>query len=291
MFLFTIQAMNKNKNGFSIVELLIIVVVIGALGFVGFLLVSKLGGDKKKDDFKSTSDSSASSAIAAGFIWRQTASGWEAQGKAPECPAQPMLKAPADLSKVTSVLYPGQVRGTTSYKPHGGLRFDDSTDNKITVSSPIDGYIINGVRHIADGGTEVQYGFSIMNNCGITATIGHLRELTPELQKIADTFPEPTQNSASQNVNPPLYVKQGTMLATKVGILGDHNTFFDWGVFDYRQTNEASKSAAYQAAHDKTQDTTWHAVCWLQDGWLPSKDQTLLAALPSGDKHSDYCHE
>lgn len=292
LFLFTIRAMKKNQNAFGIIELFIIIAVLGVLGFVGFTIIPKLGGDKKKDDFKSASDSSASgNAQAEGFIWRQTARGWEAQETAPECPVQPMLKAPADLSKVTSVLYPGQIRGTTSYKPHGGLRFDDSTDNKITVTAPMDGYIINGTRFIADGGTEIQYSFSIMNNCGVVNMIGHLRELPANLQKIVDTFPEATESSASQNVNPPLYVKQGEVLATKVGILGDHNTFFDWGVTDYRQTNEASKSQAYQTAHGEGngKDTTWYAVCWLQDGWLPSKDQALLAALPSGNKSSDYC--
>lgn len=279
--------MKKNQNGFGVVELLIIVAALAVLGFVGFKVIPKLGDDNKNDDSKSAT--STTEASEEGFIWQQTANGWEAQSEAPDCPAQPMLKAPADLSKVTSVLYPGQIRGTTSYKPHGGLRFDNSTDNKITVTTPMDGYIINGVRNIADGGTEVQYTFSIMNNCGISTVIGHLRELTPEFQKIADTFPEPTMNSATQNVNPPVYVKQGEVLATKIGILGDHNTFFDWGVFDYRQTNEASKSVTYQTAHSTTKDTTWYAVCWLQEGWLPSKDQTTLAALPSGDKTSDYC--
>jgi hypothetical protein len=287
--------MKKNQNGFGIVEIVIGIVVLGLVGLLGFTVVSKLGDDKKKDDFKSTSDSSSvSGPQAEGFIWRQTASGWEAQETAPDCPAQPMLKAPADLSKVTSVLYPGQTRGGTSYKPHGGLRFDTTKDNTITVTAPMDGYVINGTRFIVDRGTEIQYGFSIMNNCGVMNTLGHLRELSPDLQKVADTFPEATMSSATQNINPPLYVKQGDVLATKVGTLGDHNTFFDWGVTDYRQQNEASKSQAYQSAHGENngKDTAWYAVCWLTD-WLPASNQATLAKLPAGDsgsgKNSDYC--
>lgn len=282
--------MNKNQKGFGATSLILIVLIVGIIGFVGFTVASKSKDNKENVNIGQTAESSSLTGNKDNeFIWRQTENGWEPQGEAPECPSQPMLKTPADLSNVTSVLYPGQVRGTTSYKPHGGLRFDNSTDNAIEVSSPIDGYIINGVRHIADGGTEVQYAFSIMNNCGVAVTIGHLRELTPDLQKIAETFPEPTQNSATHNVSPPVYIKQGEVLATKIGILGDKNTFFDWGVYDYRQRNKASQSESYQATHNNSKDTTWHAVCWLQDGWLSLEDQSTLAALPSNDKRSDYC--
>lgn len=284
VFLYT-HTMSKSQRGSHVLMILILIAVVGIVGVLAWVFISQTKDSKQQDTASTLSEEPD------GFIWQQREEGWQATETPPACPDQPMLKAPADLSEVTSVLYPGQVRALTSYKPHGGLRFDNSTDNKITVTSPIDGYVIGGVRHIADGGTEVQYGFTIMNNCGVMTTIGHLRELTPDFQKIADTFPEPTQNSAVQNVNPPVYVKQGEVLATKIGILGDHNTFFDWGVSDYRQQNEASKSPAYQAAHGEGngKDTTWFAVCWLQDNWLPPEDQATLAALPSGDKSSDYC--
>ncbi len=291
MFLFTIRHMNRKQQGFGVVEILIIIVVLGIIGFMAFVTIPKLMGDKKQDDFKSSAPGSSEPS---NFIWRQTASGWEAQGIAPACPAQPRLKAPADFSTATSILYPGQTRGGTSYKPHGGIRYNNSKDNVMTVTAPMDGYVINGVRHQVEGGTEIQYGFSIMNNCGIMVTFGHLRELTPDFQKIADKFPEPTQNSASQNVNPPFFVKQGDVIATKIGTISDNNTFFDFGVNDYRQQNEASKSPAYQAAHGENngKDKTWYAVCWLQ-GWLPASDEAIISKLPAGDpvsgKNSDYC--
>ena len=284
--------MKKNQSGFSVIEIVGVLIVIGVIGLIGWQVMSR--SDNKNSQTNNGSEVENTSEGEQQFMWRQTAAGWEAQGDVPECPAQPMLKAPADLSKATSVLYPGQVRGGTSYKPHGGLRFNNSTDNKITVTAPLDGYVIRGARNIVDGGTEVQYSFSIMNNCGVMITLGHLRELSPDLQKIAETFPQPTKSSAVQNVNPPVYIKQGTVLATKVGTLSDNNTFFDWGVTDYRQPNEASKSAAYQAAHGENngKDTAWYAVCWLQ-GWLPIGDEAKLASLPAGDpvsgKKSDYC--
>lgn len=295
VFLTTMVGMNKNKNnqnGFSVVELLIILVVVAVLGLVGW----KVYSTKNKDSAKSTSSSSQSSGETTDeepdtFIWQQTATGWQATETAPECPKQPMLKMPADLSKVTSLLYPGQTRGG-NYKPHGGFRFDSSTDNAITVTAPISGYIVRGGSYHAEGTTEIQYTFDVMNNCGVMFRLGHLRELPTNLQKIADTWPAPTSSSATQNVNPPVYVKQGDVMANKVGLITEKNTFFDWGVYDYRSENEASKAQAYQAAHPQP-ELAWHAVCWFQDGWLQSSDQTTLAGLKPGDpasaKKSDYC--
>ena len=49
----------------------------------------------------------------------------------PSCPT-PLLQTPVDLSKVTSILYPGQERGG-NYKAHGGFGFDNATDNLVTV--------------------------------------------------------------------------------------------------------------------------------------------------------------
>jgi hypothetical protein len=200
-----------------------------------------------------------------------------------------MVKMPADSSKVTSILYPGQTRGG-NYKPHGGFRFDNTKGNKVTLTAPFDAFLVRGGRYIAEG--EIQYTFDAMNNCGVLFRLGHIRELPDNLQKIADTWPEATANSATQTISPSVFIKQGEVMGTKVGITASSNTFFDMGIYDYRQTNEASKSQAYQAAHTQDKDLSWHAVCWLKD-WLPTNDASILANLPAGDptsgKSSDYC--
>lgn len=281
------MAFKKNEKGFSVVEALIIVVILAVVGLVGWKV---MGGNSNKDSKDSDSDtkkSQTSEEQPGEFIWQQTATGWQASQEAPECPDQPMLKAPADLSKVTSVLYPGQTRG--SYKPHGGLRFDDVKDNKVTVKAPFDGFIVKAARNFAEGTTEVQYNFDIMSNCGVMTRLGHLRELPDDMQAIVEKLPEASADSRIESVNPPVFVKQGTVLATQVGIKG--NTFFDWGVYDYRQENEVSKLAAYKAAHPQGEHA-WFAVCWLKD-WLPASDAATLAKLEAGGgesaKQSDYC--
>lgn len=279
----------KNQKGFSVVEIIIAIVVVGLLGMVAWMYVTNVN---KKTDTVAQNNSAAGSQKSEeqqGLMWMQTENGWRSQGTPPDCPAQPMLKSIADTSKATSVLYPGQIRGG-NYKPHGGLRFDNSTDNTVTVTAPMDAYLVRGARYIAEG--EVQYTFDAINNCGIMYRVGHLREIPANLQAIANTWPEPTAGSQTSQIHPAVLLKRGATLATKVGILGQKNAFFDFGVYDLKTTNQASKSPDYQSVHSDDPELSWHAVCWLT-GWLPTTDQSHLLSLPAGDptsgKNSDYC--
>lgn len=281
--------MKKHQAGFSVVEIVIVLVILGIIGLVGWKFVAS---KTAKDDSSNTSQSSQTKATPepAKLIWQQTADGWQSTETPPTCPSQPVLKAPADLSQATSVLYPGQKRGG-NYKPHGGFRFDNTKDNTVTVSAPMDGFIVRGSRYTEIG--ETQYLIDVINNCGILYRFDHLHDLSPELQKIADKWPAPEESSRTTNVDPPVYIKAGTVFATKVGFVNTHNAAFDFGVYDLRSQNEASKTSAYQAAHPNEKELAWHAVCWLQNNWLSSSDQAKLAALPAGDptssKNSDYC--
>ncbi len=277
--------MKRNQNGFSVLELLLVIVILGAVGFLGWKAYSNMKANKEGS---TSSVSKSKSTQASKFIWQQTQSGWQATEEAPDCPAQPMLTSPADLSKATSILYPGQTRG--AYKPHGGMRFDNSTDNVIKVTSPMDGFIVKGTRFIAEG--EIQYSFDVMNNCGVMYRIGHLREIPGNLLKIADTWPEASADSRHHRVEPAVAISTGDVIGSKVGIIGSKNTFFDFGVYDYRKENEASKSSAYQAAHQQDKEQSWHAVCWLKD-WLPASQTAQINALAvkasASSKQSDYC--
>jgi hypothetical protein len=149
---------------------------------------------------------------------------------------------------------------------------------------------VRGGSYLAEG--EVQYTFDVMNNCGVMYRVGHLRVIPANLLELTKDWPEP-QEGASQThqINPPVFIEQGDTLATVIGIIDQNNTFFDWGVYDYRQTNEASKSSSYQSAHAQDKELSWHAVCWFD--WVPSEDEAIIRALPAGDpgsgKNSDYC--
>lgn len=277
-----------SQRGLGHVAVLLLIIVIVAVGLVGWKVMSGKDGDIYKASNKTSSSSETSNAPSE-LIWQQIDKGWRSMQTPPTCPAQPMLVSPVDLSKVTSILYPGQTRGG-NYKPHGGFRLDNTKNADVTVTAPIDGFIVRGGRYLAEG--EVQYTFDMMNNCGVMYRVGHFRALPDNLQKLADTWPAPKDgDSRTQAVNPAVYVARGEILATSVGIIGSNNTFFDWGVFDYRQENEASKSAAYKQKHAQEEELAWHAVCWFD--WLPAKDEARIRSLSAGDptsaKMSDYC--
>jgi len=67
------------------------------------------------------------------------------------------------------------------------------------------------------------------------------------------------------------------------------NTFLDWGVYDYRQKNEASQDPTWAASHQS--DIYQYGVCWFE--WISSEDREKVLALPSSDyqsgTNSDYC--
>jgi hypothetical protein len=280
------RSSTDRQRGFHVLPLVVALVVLGFIGFAGWRIMHKQPASKQTSQSTPTDLSS----IPTELIWQQTADGWRSTQTAPACPAGPFMNMPAMLGDVTAVLYPGQTRGG-NYKPHGGLRFDQAADNNITVSAPLGGFIVRGAQYLAEG--EVQYTFDVMNNCGVMYRVGHLRILPDKLMKLTTGWPAPVEgDSRTQQVSPAVYVKPGEILATAVGIIKDKNVFFDWGVYDFRSTNQASQAASYQQAHANDRELSWHAVCWLK-GWLPASDSATLRALPAGDptsgKNSDYC--
>ena len=162
----------------------------------------------------------------------------------PSCPT-PLLQTPVDLSKVTSILYPGQERGG-NYKAHGGFGFDNATDNLVTVKIPLNGKITRVVRYREMG--EIQYLFEFDGNCGVSFRFDHLRKLTPKFEAVVNAFPI-KEDTRTDPVNPPVAVTVGEVIATEVGFL--NNVSVDFGVYDMRQKNEASKDPAWASAHSQ----------------------------------------
>ncbi|CAN2245843.1 hypothetical protein [Candidatus Planktophila versatilis] len=200
------------------------------------------------------------------------------------CPT-PLLQTPVDLSKVTSILYPGQERGG-NYKAHGGFGFDNATDNLVTVKIPLNGKITRVVRYREMG--EIQYLFEFDGNCGVSFRFDHLRKLTPKFEAVVNAFPI-KEDTRTDPVSPPVAVTVGEVIATEVGFL--NNVSVDFGVYDMRQKNEASKDPAWASAHSQYPADSY-GICWLNS--LPQADSLAVKALPSRDgskngQTSDYC--
>lgn len=281
--------------------ILAVVVVIILAGGGLFLFKNRNTGHKSNtpevSSGNTTSTASSQSGSGSGgdsgngsIVWQQGTHGWQASGTPPSCANPLVIDSPTDLTSVTAILYPGQVRGG-NYKPHGGFRFDNNKSSAVTVTVPDDGAVVEASRYLVDG--ETQYMFDIMSPCGIMYRLGHLLVLTPKFQTIADTLPAPKENdSRTQYIQPQVSVSKGDQIATSVGVTkGGLNVFFDFGVYDYRAKNEASANTTWAADPNHDPSLAQHAICWLN--YLPSADSTLVKSLPAGDptsgKSSDFC--
>ncbi len=218
---------------------------------------------------------------------------WVAQETPPPCPDPLQLVTPVDVSLQTAILYPGQVRGG-AYKPHGGFRFPELDENRLTVTIPMDAEVIRGSRAYRNG--ENQYSFEFIAPCGIWYSFGHLLELTPKFQALADSLPlinddaEGFHTTQIFSLTEPVPVTAGEIIATKVGYAISHNVFFDFGVLDLRQTNGFIIRSEWEEKYSDQFDH--YGVCWL-DLFSPA-DSAKIKALPGGDfetgKTSDYCN-
>ncbi len=278
----------STQNGFSHLILLLALVILSVVGFVGWRVYSSKSGKAGGSSYQI--ESSQSDGKSQKITWTHTENGWKASDELPKCP-DPLIKFPLDLSLATSILYPGQYRGG-DYKPHGGFRFDNNTNNNVTVTAPMDAEVVRGARYPVYG--ETQYVFDFIAPCGYMYRFGHMLTLSPKLQAIADKLPQNGEgDSRDTPVNPPVAFQTGETLATAVGIVkGDRNTvnvFVDWGVYDLRSKNEASKDPVWAAAHPN--ETEQYAVCWFD--LLSAEQEAKVRALPASDpvsgKTSDYC--
>lgn len=281
----SLSNVHKSQRG-AFHLIFVLIAILAVFGFVSWRFVSsqKPQSENVADSEEKNLDSNKK------LLWQQSENGWVKLGSVPECPDQPILRFPTDIQNVTSVLYPGQTRGG-NYKPHGGLRFDNNKNSDIKVYAPLDGFLVRGASYLAEG--ETQYTFDVMNNCGILFRVGHIREIPDNLLSLTKNWPAPQEgDSRTHQINPTVYIKQGELLGVSVGIINDQNTFFDLGIYDYRNENSASKSSDFRSKHSSDKELSWYAVCWLK-GWLPASDEQKLLALPAGDpesgKNSDYC--
>ena len=186
---------------------------------------------------------------------------------------------------VTSILYPGQIRANY-FKPHGGFRFDGLGDNnnKITVKIPIDSFLVLGSRYVVEG--QVQYMFEFNTACNVKFRLDHLLVLSPKLQEIADNLPAPKEGETRTTNLENVEFLKGEVIATEVGIL--NNVFVDFGIYDYRKENEASKTS--ELVKSFGYEIAKHAVCWFD--WLTPNDEEIVRNLPpSGNdgSSSEYC--
>lgn len=213
---------------------------------------------------------------------------WSANSTPPECPNPLVFNSPVDLNLVSGILYPGQLRGY-DYKPHGGFRFDNLSNNEVEVRAIMDGYILKASRYSVDG--EVQNLLFYVNECGIMIMHDHLLTLSPKLKTVFDKLPQPKEgDSRTTNLSSSVLIKKGEILATEVGFKKNRNIFLDFGMYDLRKTKEINYDETFRKQHSNVNEYGTHALCWLNN--LIAEDKVKVKQLPTGGiegKTSDYC--
>lgn len=273
--------MKQSQSGFSLVLVLILLVAVIGIGLVGW----RVAGGKKALPINTAQNNKKDTLI----TWSFNGQTWQASGETPGCSDPLTIQSPTDIKKATSVLYPGQNRGG-NYKPHGGLRFDGLENNAVTVTAPADMQLVEGARYIEQG--ETQYLLEFHTECGIAYRFDHLLTLSDTLQKQVDTLPAAKpDDSRTTKFTSPFSVKAGETLATAVGFKNNQNVGFDFGVYDFRTPNLASKNAAFAEARQNDKAQSFYAICWVN--LLKNGDAQIALSLPGGDqlagKTSDYC--
>jgi len=207
--------------------------------------------------------------------WHYQEGAWKPASNPPICGESLLLKLPADINLVTSILYPGQKRGE-EFKAHGGLRFDKS-DNSIEIKAPMDAYLVSASSYLHEG--ERQYMLDFIHPCGIKYRIDHLVSIPSKIQVLLEHLPEPKEGDSRTYSVEPTFFAQEELLATSIGL--NNNVFFDLGVYNLRSENDAGLQGEQSA----------YGVCWFD--WLDAENSKKIRALPGADgkegKNSVYC--
>ena len=282
------QASSRKLSATSIIITICTIAIV--VSVVAIWNNKKSTGTSKSPQTSHTNVANQSNIGLADVIWQDSGSGWTSSAKAPACP-NPILKvSPVDMQQASSILLPGQYRGT-DYKAHGGFRFDHNKSPDAYVRLPLDARLMSASRYIEDG--ETQYLLDFQNPCGIQIRFDHLLTLAPALQKIIDqTLPKAkVDDSRTTPISDRPTFKSGTLIATQIGHKSTGNYGVDFGVYDLRQPNEMSKSTSWAMLHSDKSSQTFYGVCWLD--LLPSggsKRAHAILPLETDDRGaSDYC--
>ena len=217
--------------------------------------------------------------------WSFNGTTWSPNGTEPDCSEPVVLQTPVDMSLVTAALWPGQVRGV--YVAHSGFRFDPSGGNDVTVRSPIGSHLVQAARYLE--GTDEQYLLFFSVPCGFFYRFDHVRVLSPKLAEAVENLTAPTSgDSRTTYINPPVWVEQGEIVATSIGILPS-NVFFDLGLYDVRSPNNVTPNPAWADVYAADNQFGHYGVCFFD--YLPSNDGDTMRSLPTGKegRTSDYC--
>ena len=221
-----------------------------------------------------------------GVLWSFDRTTWSPSGTPPDCSEPFVVQTPVDLNIVTAVLWPGQVRG--AYVAHGGFRFDANDDNNVMVRAPIGSHLVQASQYLESG--EKQYLLFFSVPCGFFYRFDHLRIVSPNLaEALKDLPPATSGDSRTTYINPPVWVEQGEIIGTSIGI-SQSNIFVDFGLYDVRAPNNVIPNPAWAELYATDTEFGHYGVCFFD--YLPGDHGEIMRSLPTGVEGttSDYCN-
>lgn len=279
----------RKQDGFHVLLLGVIIIAIAIAGVLGVILYKNFTKNTNTTTMNANTDT------AVRWEYNQQENEWfVAQGTAPAC-KEPFVfdHTPVDLHNVNNVGFPGTYRGK-DYKVHGTFALGESSIVKLPAEATLSGM----VRYLEGNPAELQYKVNFEMDCGISFYFDHLYALSPQLQALADTLPEPRLNDTRVNPNeapPRIIMRAGDIVATATGSHQLQRYGIDFGVIDYRKPNAISHNQKWATLHDNFKATEWYGVCWF--AMLPGDDAEKAKQLSAvqfdtnrtAKLVSDYC--
>jgi hypothetical protein len=283
--------MNRTEKGFTVFEIVLVLVIVGLLGTFGWYLFVRNKENQQTATIQPPTGQQSPETETNKYVrWEWRGEEWAPSSDAPTCSEPYIINSPMDAAKATSVLYPGQVRGG-DFKPHGGIGVENSTTgNEVDVVATTSFYLYRGSRYIENG--DLQHMVDFVDPCGFLHRYDHLATVSEALQTYIDQLPAAKQDdSRTTNFQTNPLFKKGDVLATKIGY--ESNAFFDYGLYDLRKPNEASKTNLYKTDQQRIGDKqlSFYALCWFDN--LKESDKNIISKLPARGiegKTSDYCN-
>ena len=157
-----------------------------------------------------------------------------------------------DHTLIYEVGPPGRI-DPDAHRGHGYFRLPTGM-NEVNVRMPVDGTLYMGSNHYENAANAVseerviQYRLEFRTECeGLRFRFDHIAEPVP---KIVELFTREPLLEGSYGMNlEPLFLREGELVGTKIGIETNGNAFVDFGVYDdFKRVRTAEDQRFYNAA-------------------------------------------
>jgi hypothetical protein len=217
--------MSLAQKGFSIAEAMIILVVLSAIGFIGFHIHAS----------QARNTSSKTTAVSKDPVFNTA------------CTNNPHPTFTADLTDPSYISFI-QPMGLGGILPRFRtfLNINAATaPAKIPIYAPVDSTFVQGVYKSIKGTTD--YDLHFVASCQVWYLVNHVSDPIASIRQALPSTPQTdTRISADQLVAHPITFKAGELIGYTTGTNGARN--FDFGVYDNNHTNQFANLTRYKDA-------------------------------------------